>query len=170
MRRTAWLALAAVSMLLAPGARADEQGSTVSAGTVPSVTCETRIQVIPRHGSSLTQRVRRHAVEIGGIYFVGARGYANEPRRLLDAAPGRTKPVKTPVLVPSGAAVTLTLGARSSTRSDIEIGLDQRPYRVAGDDVSLNRVRAMPRSRVDGSVRTPCSTRDSESLRRSAFD
>ena len=103
----------------------------------PTVTCETRLQVVPRRGPSITRRMRRHAVQIGGVYFLGARYYADVPRSDLDPGPGRTMPVKTPLVVPTGPPAEITLVGSSRCRSAIEVGLDQAPYRVRADGVAL---------------------------------
>ena len=130
-----------VAIAAAPAGLVADTGARESAPAEtrapPEVTCDSRVQVIPRRGPAITRRERRHAVKIGDILFLGARDYSDMRRRTLEARPGRTKPAKVPFLVPSGPAVTLTLAHRSRPRSDIEVGLDQAPYRIRTDAVSL---------------------------------
>ena len=135
MRTTALFAVAISLAVVESGATV---GPTAAGPTqTRSVTCESRIQVIPRHGKPLTQEMRRHAVEIGGVFFLGARDYVDSPRSEFEARPGRTAPVKTPYLVPSGPPVTVTLATRSVPHTDAEVGLDQAPYKVRADAVTL---------------------------------
>ena len=110
-------------------AGAGAYGAPAKRVETPQVNCETRIQVIPRHGPSVTREVRRSAVKIGGVYFIGAKAFGGG---------SLTKSYKTPYLIPTGPPVTVTiLGRTSVARVDAEVGLDQAPYRVRGDAVTL---------------------------------
>lgn len=130
--------LAAPLLLVAAGAAAAVAGGNGLAERgveTPEVSCETRIQVIPRNGPPITRELRRGAVEVGGVYFVGAKGYARGPQPDRNTVFGKTR--KTPYLIPSGPPVTVTVLGRSVAHIDAEVGLAEAPYRVRADAVSL---------------------------------
>ena len=106
-------------------------------GPTAQVACKTRIQVIPRRGPAVTPRMRRHSVRVGPIYFLGARDLADERRDAFEPRSSRTTPIKAPIMVHAGDTAELTLQSRSAAHSDIEVGLDQAPYRVRADSVVL---------------------------------
>jgi hypothetical protein len=105
----------------------------------PVVDCESRIQVIPsRDDRLLPPSLRRKSVFAGPVVFFGAKGYRNDPRRSF--RPSRRvehRAVKVRIGVDAERVVTLELSRRARRHAVIEIGLDQRPYRVRGPAVEL---------------------------------
>jgi hypothetical protein len=74
--------------------------------------------------------------------FFGAKIYRDDPRRdFRPRRPGRRVVVKIPVAVEAERIVTLRLLRGTRRHALIEIGLDQRPFRVRGRQVEL---RACP--------------------------
>jgi hypothetical protein len=109
----------------------------------PVVDCASRIQVVPsRDDRLLSPSLRRKSVFAGPVVFFGAKGYRNDPRRSF--WPSRRvehRGVKVRIGVDAERVVTMELSRRTRRHAVIEIGLDQRPYRVRGPRVEL---RACP--------------------------
>jgi hypothetical protein len=129
-------AAGAAAIGLAAGAAPD--AASPQKASPPAVTCDTRIQVVPRRGNLLSPAVRKHAIRIGDLYFLGARPLARAPRAEFEPRHGEPAPVKTPFVVPSGdTSVTVALAEPSRDGAAIDVGLDQRPYDVRADAITL---------------------------------
>jgi hypothetical protein len=109
----------------------------------PVVDCESRIQVIPsREDRFLPPSLRRKSVFAGPVAFVAVKGYRKDPHRPFRPSPGvEHRAVKVRIAVDAKRVVTLELSRRTRRHAVIEIGLDQRPYRVRDPAVEL---RACP--------------------------
>ena len=78
--------------------------------------------------------MRRESVSAGPVAFLGAKTYDDHPD---SSRPGIRIPVKTPILVKAGPAVTVTLSADSQREALITVGRDRKPYNVRAPSIEL---------------------------------
>jgi hypothetical protein len=102
----------------------------------PIVDCDSRIQVIPsrRHPGRIPRSLRKSSVFAGPVVFVSAKQFEGEA---IDPGDKRLRPVKVPVLVAAGHAVTVGVSPPTGRRAVVEVGLDRRPYAVRTPSVEL---------------------------------
>ena len=144
MRKYWPLALvAAIAVPFAAGpeptkSEATQAADEVSTAQSPVVDCDSRIQVVPGRGP---ERIEG-SISAGPVTFAGAKHWRDLPRRDIQPRRGRWVPVKMPLIVDAGPAVTVTI-LSPVEQARIVIGLDQAPYEVRAGEVAL---RPCPRS------------------------
>jgi hypothetical protein len=145
MRRSSGIGLAVTAVgaamgLVAVGSSAVDATSPAATGpgqaAPPIVDCDSRIQVIPsrRHPGRIPGSIRRASVFAGPVVFIGARQLEREA---IDPHRRRLQPVKVPMLVGAGHAVTVSVSPPTGSRAVIEVGLDRRPFAVRNPSVEL---------------------------------
>jgi hypothetical protein len=102
----------------------------------PIVDCDSRIQVIPsrRHPGRIPRSLRKSSVFAGPVVFVSAMQFEGEA---IDPGSKLLRPVKIPMLVAAGHAVTVAVLPPTGRRAVLEVGLDRRPHAVRGPSVEL---------------------------------
>ena len=120
---------------LAAAAHSGQATSNESTGP-PVVDCTTRSQVVParEHPGRIRPSILRRSVVAGPVVILGAKQWADYPGR---PKPGIRIPVKSPMIVDAGAAVTISLAEESEQVARIVVGLDQKPYEFRTDAVTL---------------------------------
>ena len=114
-------------------ARASVVDTTTDA---PIVDCDSRIQVIPsrRHPGRIPRRLRKSSVFAGPVVFVSAKQFEGEA---IEPGSKLLRPVKVPMLVAAGHAVTVAVSPPTGRYAVLEVGLDSRRQSVRGPSVEL---------------------------------
>jgi hypothetical protein len=102
----------------------------------PVVDCDSRIQVIPsrRHPGRIPRRLRKSSVFAGPVVFVSSKQMEGEA---IESGSKLLRPVKVPMLVAAGHAVTVAVSPPTGRRAVLEVGLDRRPDAVREPSVEL---------------------------------
>ena len=105
-----------------------------SSSSAPIVDCQSRSQIIPsRHPGRIPRSARKVSMFAGPVMFLGAKQWGNEP---VEPRPGRLQPVKVPIVVEAGHAVTVSVSPPAERRAVVEVGRDHGPA-VGGRSVEL---------------------------------